>query len=172
MGRAVFGPSALLRRIKNMNSYRHGALTIIESPKSHNETLRALKQIDSRIFLERQVTLEGQAVWCVVVDLGSDEPPITILEWRDTEGYPIHELSSGIVDRVARMDRDPKALFERVQRINQERLDAKKKDTNEVWADLGTDYGRMTSPGHSALLPRGQHLRRARDKRRNRGERI
>ena len=155
-----------------MNSYRHGALTIIESPKSHNEVLRALKSIDQRLFLERQVTIDDQAVWCVVVDLGTDEPPITILEWRDSDDHPIHELSSGIVDRVARMDRDPKALFARVQAINEKRRITKRQEAQAQWADMGADFGRRISPGHSALLHRGQHLRRSRDRQRNMGRNV
>ena len=155
-----------------MNSYRHGALTIIETPQSHDAILRALKEIDPRLFLERQVTYEDQAVWCVVCDVGSDHPPITILEWRDSNDHPIHELSSGIVGRIARMDRDPKELIARVERINAERESRKKKETQSQWADIGTDFERLMSPGHSSVLHRGAHLRRTRDKMRAKGYKV
>lgn len=155
-----------------MTQYRHGALTVIETAKSQNEILRELKKIDPRLFLERQVTLEGQAVWCVVCDVGSDSPPITILEWRDSEDHPIHELSSGIIGRVQRMERDGGKLADRVIRQNAEILAKKRAETREQWSDIGTDFERLMSPGHSALLPRGQYLRRSRDKKRSMGWRI
>ncbi len=154
------------------NSYRHGALTVIETPKAQNEVLRELKMIDPRLFLERQVTLEDQAVWCVVVDVGSDSPPITILEWRDSEGHPIHELSGGIVGRMQMMDRNGAKLTDRVIKQNADRIEAKRRETQQHWADIGTDFERLMSPGHSAVLHRGQHLRRSRDKLRSQGWKI
>lgn len=152
--------------------YRHGALMIVEEAKPQNEILRALRQIDPRLFLERQLSLEGQAVWCVVCDVGSDYPPLTVLEWRDSSEHPIHELSSGIVERVARMERDGATLAASVIKKNSDRIERKKLETQAHWADLGTEFEQRMSPGHSAVLPRGQYLRRSRDKRRARGERI
>ena len=151
-------------------SYRHGALQIIETVRPKDEILRALKQIDDRLFLERQITIDGQAVWCVVVDVGSGEPPMTIIEWRDSDGHPIHQLSSGIIDRVARMERDSGRLSATIVKKNAARLEAKKRDTNAHWADLGTEFEKRLSPGYSAVLHRSQSLRMARDKKRNRGE--
>lgn len=155
-----------------MTQYRHGALTVIETAKSQNEILRELKKIDPRLFLERQVTLENQAVWCVVCDVGGDSPPLTILEWRDSEDHPIHELSSGIVGRVQRMERDGGKLADRVIKQNAQRLEKQKAESAAHWRDIGTDFERLMSPGHSALLPRGQYLRRSRDRQRAKGWRI
>ncbi len=155
-----------------MNSYRHGALTVIESAKPHDEVLRDLKTIDPRLFLERQVTLDDQAVWCVVYDAGTDNPPITILEWRDADDHPIHELSGGIVARVKAMEQASEGLTARVMQANEQRIQAKRRETQSQWSEIGTDFERLMSPMHSAVLPRGQHLRRSRDKLRNQGWRI
>jgi hypothetical protein len=155
-----------------MNTYRQGALTVIETVKPQNEILRSLKKIDPRLFLERQVTLEDQAVWCVVCDLGSDHPPATVLEWRDSDNNPIHELSDGIVDRIAKMERQGSNLTARVIKANEDRINAKRRSTQEHWRDIGTDFERLMSPGHSAVLPRGMHLRRSRDKMRSQGWRV
>jgi hypothetical protein len=155
-----------------MNSYRHGALTVIETAKPHSEILRELKKIDDRLFLERQVTLEDQAVWCVVYDAGTDNPPITILEWRDSDNHPIHDLSSGIVARVKQMEASSDGLTARVMLANQQRIDANRRETQAQWADIGTDFERLMSPGHSAVLHRGQHLRRTRDRMRNQGWKV
>jgi hypothetical protein len=153
--------------------YRHGALTIIETPRSHDSVLRDLKKIDDRLFLERQVTIEGQAVWCVVLDPRSDDPPLTILEWRDENDHPIHELGEGILYRVQKMQANAGGnLTAKVLKANHDRIEAKRREAQGHWADMGTDFERLMSPGHSAVLPRGQHLRRSRDKLRNQGWRI
>ena len=155
-----------------MNTYRQGALTVIETVRPHNEIQRALKQIDRRLFVEKQVTLEDQAVWCVVCEVGGDDPPATVLEWRDSDGNPIHELSDGIIDRIAKMERQGPNLAARVVKANADRIERKRRDTQDHWRDIGTDFERLMSPGHSAVLPRGQHLKRSRDKLRSQGWKI
>ncbi len=155
-----------------MNSYRHGALTVIETPRSQGDILKGLRGIDPRLFLERQVTLDDQAVWCVVYDAGTDNPPITILEWRDSNDHPIHELSYGIVERIQKMEQQATGLTARVMQANEDRIVKKRLETKAQWAEIGTDFERLMSPGHSAVLPRGQHLRRSRDKLRNQGWKI
>lgn len=154
-----------------MIEYRHGALYVIEDARDSDSLLRDLRAIDDRIFLERQITLENEAVWCVVVNVGGDHPPLTILEWRDQEGNPL-ELSSGIVDRVARMDRDEKRLIASVMRQNAERIEAQRQQSRAEWREMGEDFQKRTSSGYSAVLPRGQYLRRSRDKRRGRGDKV
>jgi hypothetical protein len=153
------------------NSYRHGALTVIENVKPKNEIQLELRKIDPRLFLERQVTLEGQAVWCVVCDIG-DQPPVTILEWRDSEGHPLPELSAGIIGRVQRMEQQNGNITARVIRANEAKIAEARRTADGHWSDIGKDFERLMSPAHSALLPRGQSLRRSRDKMRSKGFRV
>jgi hypothetical protein len=70
------------------------------------------------------------------------------------------------------MERSGAKLADRVIQANSDRIAAKRRETQQHWADIGTDFERLMSPGHSAVLHRGQHLRRSRDKQRNMGRRI
>lgn len=156
-----------------METYRHGALHVVEHARDKDSIQKELKQVDPRIFLEKQITFEQEAVWCVVVDVGSGHAPITILEYRDEEtGKPIPDLGHRIVDRVKRMDRDGQRLAAKVIRQNQARVDRARADARAHWEDIGKEFQERMHPVRSAVLPRSQALRLSRDKRRNRGEKI
>lgn len=155
-----------------MNTYRHGALYVVESGREKAEIDAALKAVDDRLFVEKQITLANESVWCVVVDVGGDQPPMTVLEFRDDKGVPINELSWDIVERMKRMDRDGKHLAARVIRQNRDRIEGARKLAREQWEDIGGEFEKRMDPGYSAVLHRGQHLRRSRDKRRARGEKV
>lgn len=156
-----------------METYRHGALYVVEQTQDKKRIQDELKAIDPRLFVEKQITFDQESVWCVVVDVGSGHAPITILEYRDEEtGKPIPDLGHRIVDRVKRMDRDGARLAAKVIKQNQARVDRARADARAHWEDLGKEFQERMHPVRSAVLPRGQHLRRSRDKRRNRGEKI
>lgn len=155
-----------------MTSYRHGALHVIETPKSKDEILRALKRIDDRLFIEKQVTFENEAVWCVVVNVGGDIPPLTILEWRDEHGNPIPDLTSGIIGRVERMERDAGKLTAKVIKANADRLERARRDAREAWQDMGREFEARMKETRSAVLHRGIHLRRHRDRLRAMGAKV
>lgn len=104
-----------------MESYRYGALTVVEAPAKHDAIQRRLKEIDPRLFIEKQLTLDGEEVWCVVCEIDEAPHTLTVFEWRDPDtGRPIPVLSHGVVDRMAKMERDPKALAARVHAQNEE----------------------------------------------------
>lgn len=154
-----------------MNSYRHGSLYVVEQARDKDEIQKALKAIDPRLFLEKQITFDQESVWCVVVDVGGEQGPLTILEYRDEEtGKPIPDLGWRIVERVQRMDRDGQRLAAKVIRQNQERVERARADARAHWEDLGKEFQERMKPTRSAVLHRGQHLRRSRDKRRANGE--
>lgn len=153
-------------------TYRHGSLFIMESPRSRDEINVELRKLDERLFLERQMTLSNESVWCVVCDVGSGVVPMTIYEWRDPDGNPIAEPSMGIVDRISRMERDGSKLVARVVKQNSDLIESKRNTTHHAYSEIGSDFQRLMAPGHSAVLPRGQHLRQSRDKRRSRGEKV
>lgn len=150
-----------------MQTYRSGALYVVEKAHPKAPLQRALKQLDDRLFLERQVTFENEWVWCVVVDTGGE--PITILEWRDDFGKPIPELSEGIVYRVAKMERDAGRLNKRILEKNRELERQRNKKRDDEIRDLMLDIVPRISEKRSVLLPRGQHLRRSRERTRNLG---
>jgi hypothetical protein len=153
-------------------SYRHGALHVIEQAPERDEIQRALKQLDERLFLERQLTLAGEEVWCVCVTVAGDRPPLTILEWRDPETSEPLALSHGIVNRMARMERDGGKLSASVLEQNAARIEGRRQLTQEQWSEISADAERLMHPAYSAVLPRGYHLRRSRDRKRNQGWRV
>lgn len=156
-----------------MSTYRHGSLYVVEHAREKDEIQAALRKIDPRIFLEKQVTFEQEAVWCVVVEVGGDQPPMTIMEYRDEEtGKPIPDLGWRVVERVQKMDRDGGRLAAKVIRQNKERIDRARADARAHWEEIGKDFEQRMKPTRSAVLHRGQHLRRSRDKRRARGENV
>lgn len=151
-----------------MNSYRYGALHVVEAAADSDVIQRALKQIDPRLFLERQVTLDGEAVWCVLCSLDGDQPPVVVFEWRDPEGRPIPHLSSGIVDRMAQMERDPHVLAARVRAKNEEFA---RKRSERLTEELRGRAEEIRRSG-KILLPRSPGLVAARRRQREQGHRV
>lgn len=154
-----------------MPEYRYGALYVVEDRSGKPEIDAALKQLDSRLFVEKQVSLEGEYVWCVVTEIGGDYPPLTILEWRDESGGPIHELSSGIVERVRRLERDPIVLARKLREQNEERKRALDKRRDEAYEEIARD---MIPRIHDRVRPvfhTSTALRMTRDKMRRQGKR-
>ncbi len=156
-----------------MISYRHGALHVVESARPQQQVLRDLRSIDDRLFLEMQLTTAGEEVWCVVCDVGSGQPPITIMEWRDQEtGRPIMELTSGLAERVSRMDRDGSRLSARVVRANEAKVEEQRRAAYDIYREIATDMVPRMRPTRSVVLPRSQSLRLARDKARGQGRNV
>lgn len=149
-----------------MPMYRFGALHVVEDTGADKDALqRELQLLDRRLFLERQITLAGEDVWCVVLTLEGDEPPATILEWRGASDEPI-PLSSGIVEKVRRMmSRDARSLAKDVARRNEEMIERKRQESMERYRDIAIDWERGLT--RSTLLPRSQSLMLARARRRN-----
>lgn len=152
--------------------YRHGALYVVEQARGTDEIQRALRRIDDRLFLEKQVGFDNVPVWCVVCAVGGDQPPVTILEWRDDHGHPIPHPTSHLLDRVARMDRDGRGLTARVIEQNRKFQESKQREMRSQIADIVHDVMPLMSETRSGLLHRGQHLRRARDRQRRQGRNV
>lgn len=151
---------------------RHGALDVVQFVDKKDDILRALRQIDPALFLEKQVGFDGVPVWCVVVDVGSAQPPITLLEWRDGRGEPIYELTSGLVERVARMERDGAKLAQSAIRKNQERTERRRAETRQAYIDMQEEMMPSILGRRSVNLRRGVHLRMARDRQRRQGRNV
>jgi len=152
---------------------RHGALHVVRSVQSRDQIALELRKLDDRLFLEQQVVFDGSTVWCVVCDVGLGHPPITIMEWRDSStGRPIPELTSGLVDRVAAMERDGARLAEKVIKANRDKVERDRQESYTRYRDIALDVVPRISGRSSAVLHRGQHLRLSRDKRRAKGENI
>lgn len=153
-----------------MPEYRHGALYVVESRSDRSDIERALRQIDRGLFLEKQVTLEGEIVWCVVAEVFGDHPPLTIFEWRDESGRPISELAMGIVDRVNRLERDPVVLAKRLRERNEALKRERDRRRDEAYETMAREMVPSIQGRRSAVLHRSQALRMARDRRRAQGD--
>lgn len=155
-----------------MPTFRHGALHVIEEAHDKDTIQRLIKKIDDRLFVEKQVTLAGEEVWCVVCDVGSEVPPITFIEWRDELGRPIPYLAERLVQRVQQMDRDAGRLYSKVIAANAAMIETQRQAAMSQYEAIMDDMLPRMGPGHSAVLPRGQWLRQSRDRRRSRGEKV
>jgi len=155
-----------------MTTFRYGSLYVVEGDRDRSWITRALRQIDERLFLERQLTFDGQAVWCVVCALDSGEPPMTLLEWRDERGQPIPEPTEQLVQRVAAMERDGHRLHQRVLAKNRALQEERRRKLEDEVREATRYVLPTMSETRSALLPRGQHLRISRDKQRALGRNI
>ena len=128
---------------------------------------RALKKRDPLLSLQGWPSETHRTIlWKVVRDAGSGRPPDTICVWQSDRGDP-YPLSSGILERVDRLDRNTRSIYlsadERNELHARELAEQNERDNEAVRDDTTFRHGRP-------LLPRSQSLRMARDKRRNRGE--
>lgn len=148
-----------------LSSYRHGALHVVQQASSKDAIQKRLKDIDRNLFLEKQITLENEEVWCVVVDVGIDHAPITLMEWRDSDGRPISYLAEGIIARVASMERDPAALRKRIDEANARMVERARADADYNYDEAVRETAKFMHPMHAGLLPRrgiGEKARAAR----------
>lgn len=161
--------------MSTFGEFRHGALYVVEQARSKDSVQQALRGIDDRLFLERQIGFDGEPVWCVCVALDGDQPPVAILEWRDEDGSPIPEPSDRLVDRVRRMERDGARLAASVIEKNRRFRESRSKELREQMEELAREHGKMST---RALRPLGvagggvsnQKLLIARRRKRNMGE--
>lgn len=137
-----------------MRIARHGALYVSETAHSKDWVLQELKKLDRALFLEKQITLDNEEVWVVCVDVGLDQPPVALLEWRDDDGKPIPYLSERLVHRVGAMERDPAALKRRVQAANLAFRERQRKEADDEYQAAVEDVAPLMDPMHAACLPR------------------
>jgi hypothetical protein len=130
---------------------------------------RELRSLDQRLFLEKQITYQGDAVWCVVCDIGGGQPPVTLLEYRGRDREPI-PLDSGIIDRVRRMERDGEKLTRRSIEANRQMVETQQRRSRDAYEEIAIDMVPRIFDRKRPVLPRSQALRMSRDKRRARGE--
>lgn len=155
-------------------SHRHGALTVMSHERPDDIYKDALARIDRRLFLERQVTLAGEVVWCLVLDAGMDIGPVTLLEWRGRDGEPL-ELSSGILEEARRMKQQLDSgedVARNVMLANQRLIERRRLDSMSQYQDVVADMMPRMSGKRSAVLHRGVYLRRSRDKQRAQGAKV
>lgn len=138
-------------------------LTLVEDSRDERDIQAELEQIDDRLFLSWEID-RGRQLYRVLYDRG-DEPPAPIAEWRGSDGEPL-PLSSGLVELVKSLRPREGVDLGAAQRANEERAARQRADFEYEVDEAARDIGPRISDKRSAVLHRGVHLRRARDKQR------
>jgi hypothetical protein len=130
---------------------------------------RQLKRRDPLLSLQGWPSETHRTIlWKVVRDAGSGRPPDTVCVWQSERGEP-YPLSSALLDLVDQLDRNSRSSYlTDNQRNEQRRRELARKvelDNEAIRDDTTFKHGRP-------VLPRSQSLRMARDKKRNRGEKV
>ena len=128
-----------------------------------------LQRLDPELVLDKEWTGSGRLLYSVRRSRG-DLPPEPILWWTDELNRPL-PLSHGIVERLRSLEGRASAA-RRAQAANERLRERLRSDALREYEEIGRDGDRLTHPMHSALLQRGIHLRRSRDKQRARGEKV
>jgi len=142
-------------------------LFVAEHVAESDAVERALNRIDhplaGRLFVTREVDPGyGSFVFRVMVDNG-DHPAECITEWRDDYGRPL-PLSSSVVDKVQKQIRSGENVVERIMAQNEKQKARVQKDIDDAFEAIADDLSPKLRETRSALLHRGVHLRRSREK--------
>lgn len=155
-----------------MQEYRYGALTVVSEMGPRDLIQQRLKQIDSRLFLERQLTVDEEAVWTVCISVGGDSPPLPLYEYRNEVGMPIPEPGEGIVTAMQTMERSSSRLSARIARKNAALIEKKRSERQYEYMQIAQEMVPLILGEKRPVLHRSQGLRMARDKKRNLGHKI
>lgn len=148
-----------------LGEYRHGALAVVCSVETPAWVDAELKRIDEHLFCEKQLGFDGREVWCVVEDTGEQRGPdryVTVFEFRGRDGEPVPYLHQAIVDEMKRRAQDGTgnilAAREIVRRRNADRLEAKRRQTDEQYHEIAKDFEDHRKIGHFTVLQRSPAL--------------
>lgn len=146
-----------------------GALAVVQNVADTDWINRRLRALDERLFVEKQLTFRDEEVWCVVEDTGEAygaERFVCVLEWRDGNGRPLPYLSDGIIDELQRRRRegvtDAVEAGKIAQRRNHDRKERQRKETDEHYHDISTDFENHRAIGNFMIVPRSRALARTR----------
>lgn len=146
--------------IAERSTGRFGAHAVIESVASKNEINRALKVRDPRLFLEQQLNLDNEHVWCVVLETTDPQLGcVTIYEWRDPQtDEPINHPTMGILQEIdRRMARGPINVKE-IDRRNKEKQKKRANEMREHVVDIAVDFAKHWGIGNFQIIPRSRQL--------------
>ncbi len=145
-------------------------LMVANQAADENAVRRAVKRLEPGLMLTREFDEEHRGIVYVVRHwLGSGVTPLEVLRWRDPDGHP-KPLSFALVDELQRQEARGRELYTEAEESNRKRREAEHRRLDAELEEFAREHGNAGSGLRSACLPRGQHLRIARDKRRARGE--
>lgn len=159
-----------------LTEYRVGGLYVLEAPHTKDHLNRELRELDERLFAERQVTIGGEVVWCVCLFpyrlATGEDVVVTVHEHRDGNGVPIGYPTTRMVDEVKRMMQRGPLDMKEIDRRNHELRERRRTDAYYELGEMARDRHRSANPLRAELLPRSRSLQMSRDKARSRGVKI
>lgn len=132
---------------------------------------RALQRLDPRFVLTSRVSRRYQCVVYGVVLVQGDQPAVPWFEWTDDYSRPL-PLSSALLDEAQKLRPRGGVSAQEAMAANEAAQERAEAETRAELDEIAADIGPRISETRSALLHRGQHLRRSRDRRRARGENV
>jgi hypothetical protein len=147
-------------------------ISISERTPQSREIDRELRKLDDRLFLDPEMDPDFDClVWTVKYHMGAGQAPAWIADWRDPDTRRPLDLSWGLWLMVKRREgRDPFALRDSIRADNERTRTLRAERTHAAYEEIANDIiPRIKSAGHSAVLHRGPHLRRSRERRRSLG---
>lgn len=149
---------------------QHGSLAVVTDTADRRAIQAELRRLDPDLLLDPEC--DGQRVfWTVKLRTHDRRRPVRLLvDWRETDGTakPLCHL---IVDEVKKLERRTDThLVDRVEQANVERGRRILADSEYGYDEAARDIVPRMSPAHSAGFHRGVHLRRSRERARERGE--
>lgn len=149
--------------------YRFGALSVVQNVSDKDMIQRRLKALDPRLFVEQQLNLDGEYVWCVCLDVGGDQVPWTIYESRDHQNRPIPYLTHDVVEEIERRMKDP-STPEKIHRQNRERQERRVREHDEAIDDITDEFLKRARRGTRFIAPRGSKSIKSMERRHRAGD--
>lgn len=151
-----------------------GGLAVAYSPADEKSISLALRRLDPHLFLDKElepIGPRGPYVYPVVkLWVGSEHPPIPVLEWRDRDGpWP---LSMAIVDKVRHQEGSLDGAVKRVIAANERKRQSAIEETGASVEEIARGGYQSARGSRSVLLPRSQSLRQSRDRSRAKGRKV
>ena len=145
--------------------------SVVEGHVDKKAIDRELRKLDDRLFLDPEHDPDfDRIVWTVKHFMGVGQPPLWICDWRDPDTREPLELSWALWSRVkAREHRDPYRLRDEIKAENERTRELLAERQFGEYEELARDMLPRMDGTRSALLPRSQALRIARDRERARG---
>ena len=150
-----------------------GGLAAAYHTVTSEEVQRELQKLDRGLFLDPEIEFHGPygkyLYWTVKHHIGSGQPPIPVLEWRDYNGPK--PLTFAIVEAVKRREGGLEDAVRKVLAANEKKRQETEKQVGDDAYEVALDARKATGKT-SAVLPRSQALRRSRDRQRARGNKV
>lgn len=146
-------------------AYRYGALYVSEDAQDFRVIDLALKQLDTRLFLERQINLDNVPVWTVQLDVG-DQVPVWVLDWVDDDDTPISEPTFGLVEQIKAMQQRGPVNSADHRRRNEELREARRQEARDEMREMILDYAKAGRTKSFHMAKRDVDLNHARHARR------